>query len=146
MHCSIHKPWSYKTLYNLESTVTFFINGDLINMHLFQCQKAFFPVRGRAVFRKSCHLIGSVWERNFLIRPAHRGHVRCMITSLATLYFFIKCKNTHYIHTGLWQEPMTRSIRLHWICRDRVVFRLIFPRKQTFHKSCMRNYYPWDGE
>ena len=60
----------------------------------------FFSVRERAVFYKSCDLIGSRSGRYSPIRPAHSGRYpmrdESSITSLTSLQFFINYKDTYH--------------------------------------------------
>ena len=60
----------------------------------------FFSVRERAVFYKSCDLIGSGSGRYSPIRPAHSGRYpmrdESSITSLTSLQFFINYKDTYH--------------------------------------------------
>ena len=60
----------------------------------------FFSVRERAVFYKSCDLIGSGSGRYSPIRPAHSGRYpmrdESSITSLPSLQFFINYKDTYH--------------------------------------------------
>ena len=67
----------------------------------------FFSVRERAVFYKSCDLIGSGSGRYSPIRPAHSGRYpmrdESSITSLTSLQFFINYKLSCKPLTFLWQ-------------------------------------------
>ena len=62
----------------------------------------FFSVRERAVFYKSCDLIGSGSGRYSPIRPAHSGRYpmrdESSITSLTSLQFFINYKDTYHVN------------------------------------------------
>ena len=62
----------------------------------------FFSVRERAVFYKSCDLIGSGSGRYSPIRPARSGRypmrVESSITSLTSLQFFINYIDTYHVN------------------------------------------------
>ena len=62
----------------------------------------FFSLRERAVFYKSCDLIGSGSGRYSPIRPAHSGRYpmrdESSITSLTSLQFFINYKDTNHVN------------------------------------------------
>ena len=74
-------------------------------MCVFKCKVLyfiFFSVRKRAVFYKSCDLIGSGSGRYSPIRPAHSGRYpmrdESSITPITSLQFFINYKDTDHVN------------------------------------------------